>query len=59
MFFSKKEINLTNKTEKELLIMQTQAMLESEKNIARIKDNVVFYFYLGLVMIIVAVFKSV
>jgi hypothetical protein len=59
MFSKKPFADLSNKTEKELLILQTQAILESEKHINRIKDNVLFYFYVGLIGIIVFLLSTV
>ena len=56
----KKElVDLKNKSDRELLQMQVESVQKAEKNIERIKDNVIFYFYLGLIMVAFAVFKTI
>jgi hypothetical protein len=58
MFAKKPFQNLSHKTEKELLQLQTAAILESEKHLNRIKDNVVFFFYLSIIIIVFSIFQS-
>lgn len=59
MWGKKEEEDLSKKTQQELMVTLVKSQLKTEKHTERIKDNVLFYFYLGLVVIIVAIFKTI
>jgi hypothetical protein len=59
MLFSKKQENLTGKSQQELMIMLVESQLKSEKFMERILNNVLFYFYIGIFGFIFYIFSSI
>lgn len=55
---AKPEDDLHLKNDRELMLMQVKSQLRTERSIDRIKNNVVFYFYLGLVGFVIFVLST-
>jgi hypothetical protein len=59
MWGKKEEENLNAKNQQELMVMLVKSQLKTEKHTERIRDNVLFYFYMGLLVILFFIFKTV
>ena len=59
MWGKKEKDDLSQKTQQELMVMLIESQLKTEKHTDRILNNVLFYFYAGLIGFIFYVFSMV
>ena len=56
---AKEKQTLQDKSDRELMILQLESIRRTERDIERIKNNVIFYFYAGLIAFILFILASI